>query len=150
MSCVFAAGNALADPLSLDRRPCAQTLREHQGVPDPARRIPLSTISNIVLALLLSHLASPDAAANRVALSPYLFRLSDCHALAVQFFQRMWEAGEAGAQDLDRITRMTRSQIAHVLDLKQEKSWFRVRQYACSSFVTCQSQEAHADTFLAA
>ncbi|TKA55954.1 hypothetical protein B0A53_01656 [Rhodotorula sp. CCFEE 5036] len=121
----------------------AETLREHEGVTEPARRIPLSTISNIVLALLLSHLASPDAAADDNAISPYLFRLSDCHALAVQFFQKMWEAGEAAdAQDLDRITRMTKSQIAHVLDLKQEKSWFRVRQeFLTADFATVRDRQ---------
>ncbi|GAA5880309.1 hypothetical protein JCM3774_006723 [Rhodotorula dairenensis] len=103
----------------------AETLREHDDA-DPARRIPLATVSNLVLGLLLSHLAAPDTA--NQPLSPYLFRFSDCHALAVQFYQKMWEESRAGVRDLDRITRMTRSQIAHVLNQQRDKSWFRVRQ----------------------
>ncbi|GAA5991202.1 hypothetical protein JCM10908_006585 [Rhodotorula pacifica] len=106
----------------------AETLREDDSAAS-APRIPLSTVSNIVFSLLLAHLAPPGEQTVRAPpLSLYLFRFSDCHALAVHFFQRMWEESEPGSRDLERITRMTKSQIAHVLDLQQEKSWFRVRQ----------------------
>ncbi|BGP56587.1 hypothetical protein JCM8202v2_004213 [Rhodotorula sphaerocarpa] len=107
----------------------AETLRVYETGGARRDRIPLSTISNIVLRLLLDHLVpAQTVGSGSTPSTSYLFRFNECHALGVQCFQHLWEDSQSGVQDLERLTRMTKSQIVMVLDQDSGKSWFRVRQ----------------------
>ncbi|GAA5914628.1 hypothetical protein JCM6882_001221 [Rhodosporidiobolus microsporus] len=110
----------------------AATLQDQLSRPEP-RRCPLSTVSNTVLYLLALHFSLLDAppsssssapssaAATASSLpavtpNPYLFRLAELHALAAQFFLRMWgDSGASSVADYERVTNLTASQIAFVL-----------------------------------
>lgn len=60
--------------------------------------------------------------------NPYLLRFYECHALVIQFFIRIWGESGAASGDVDRVRKLTRSQIKVVLGSGGEKSWFKIRQ----------------------
>lgn len=82
-----------------------------------------------MLLLLASHFSIDSGVSHSPTTpNPFLLRFYECHALATQFFIRIWgESGATGA-DFERVRTLTRSQITSVLGGQGEKTWFKVRQ----------------------
>lgn len=110
--------------------PLLQSLLETLSRPAD-RRCPLSAVSTTVLSLLSSHFAIDSGVCpTPTKPNPFLLRFFECHALATQFFTRIWADSGATMGDFDRVKTLTASQIRSTLGgvAGEEKTWFRVRQ----------------------
>ncbi|ORY63657.1 ELMO/CED-12 family-domain-containing protein [Leucosporidium creatinivorum] len=95
------------------------------------RRCPLSAVSTTVLSLLSTHFSIDSGVSpTPTKPNPFLLRFFECHALATQFFFRIWSESGATMGDFERVKTLTASQVRSTLGGVggEEKTWFRVRQ----------------------
>ncbi|CEQ43109.1 SPOSA6832_05004, partial [Sporobolomyces salmonicolor] len=106
-----------------------QSIKEQLSRPE-SRRCPISSVSSTVVYLLAEHFDFLHGVPQTLTVSsPFLFGFYDCHALVVHFFLRMWQDSGATQADFERVTTLTRSQVAFVLTGNADKTWAKIRQW---------------------
>ncbi|GAA5950878.1 hypothetical protein JCM21900_000360 [Sporobolomyces salmonicolor] len=106
----------------------AASIKEQLSRPE-SRRCPISSVSSTVVYLLAEHFDFLHGVPQTLTVSsPFLFGFYDCHALVVHFFLRMWQDSGATQADFERVTTLTRSQVAFVLTGDADKTWAKIRQ----------------------
>ncbi|GAA5889682.1 hypothetical protein JCM5296_002430 [Sporobolomyces johnsonii] len=106
----------------------ATSIKEQLSRPE-SRRCPISSVSSTVVFLLAEHFDFLHGVSQTLTVSsPFLFGFYDCHALVVHFFLRMWQDSGATQVDFERVTTLTRSQVAYVLTGSADKTWAKIRQ----------------------
>ncbi|GAA5923740.1 hypothetical protein JCM1841_002029 [Sporobolomyces salmonicolor] len=106
----------------------AASIKEQLSRPE-SRRCPISSVSSTVVYLLAEHFDFLHGVPQTLTVSsPFLFGFYDCHALVVHFFLRMWQDSGATQADFERVTTLTRSQVAFVLTGNADKTWAKIRQ----------------------
>ena len=104
-----------------------QSVKENLAL--EGKRCLIATASCDMVSNLARHFKLDQAASSGPDVSkpsPFLFRFYDCHALALQFFIRIWVESGADQGDHDKIMALSRWYVDKVL--QDDDTWFIVRQ----------------------
>ncbi|KAH9926950.1 ELMO/CED-12 family-domain-containing protein [Fomitopsis serialis] len=93
------------------------------------RRCPIAKASNEVTDLLSEHWAiyAPGYSTS-TTFQPFFLNFYRVHALATQFFLRMWNESGASRGDFPRLIALARSQVKVALRRENERPWHEVEQ----------------------
>lgn len=108
---------------------------QEQNSRPPERRCPLAKASNEVVELLSDHWAifAPGYATSPT-FQPFFLNFYKVHALATNFFLRMWNESGAALNDFSRVSALVRSQINVALRDESARPLHEVEQ----DFVDCE------------
>ncbi|KAJ3491834.1 hypothetical protein NLI96_g392 [Meripilus lineatus] len=104
----------------------AKVVQEQLSRPEE-RRCPIAKASNEVVDLLSEHwtIFAPGFQTSDT-FRPYFLNFYKVHALATQFFLRMWNESGAARGDFSQVVALTRSQIAVALRRENVRPWHEV------------------------
>ncbi|TFY79819.1 hypothetical protein EWM64_g4192 [Hericium alpestre] len=101
----------------------------------PERRCPLAKASNEVVELLSEYWAIfAPGYATTPTFQPFFLNFYKVHALATNFFYRMWNESGASLGDFTRVVALVRSQVKVALRDESSREWHEVEQ----NFVECE------------
>ncbi|TFY51806.1 hypothetical protein EVG20_g10828, partial [Dentipellis fragilis] len=101
----------------------------------PERRCPITKASNEVVELLSEHWAIfAPGYAKSPTFSPFFLNFYKVHALATNFFYRMWNESGAALGDFTRVVALVRSQVKVALRQENVRQWHEVE----ADFVECE------------
>jgi len=91
------------------------------------RRCPIARASNEIVELLSEHWAifAPGYSTS-TTFQPFFLNFLKVHALALNFFLRMWSESGAAADDFPRVVALTRSQVKVALRRENVRAWHEV------------------------
>lgn len=100
------------------------------------RRCPIASASSSIALSLAAHFHITEGVSPSVTLpQPFLFRFYEVHALATQFFVRIWVESGATPGDFERVASLARSQIEAALRGRDgERAWLEVKGCAFDWF----------------
>ncbi|KAL4250206.1 ELMO/CED-12 family-domain-containing protein [Abortiporus biennis] len=112
----------------------AKVVQEQLSRPEE-RRCPIAKASNDVVDLLSEHWAifGPGYSTS-TTFQPFFLNFHRVHALATQFFLRMWNESGASTGDFMRVVALTRSQVKVALRKENVRPWHEVEQ----DFLECE------------
>ncbi|THH18452.1 hypothetical protein EW146_g2541 [Bondarzewia mesenterica] len=95
----------------------------------PERRCPIAKASNEVVELLSDHWAifAPGYATSPT-FQPFFLNFYKVHALATNFFLRMWTESGAALADFSRVVALVRSQVNVALRQESSRPWHEVEE----------------------
>lgn len=111
----------------------AKVVQEQLSRPEE-RRCPIAKASNEVADLLSEHWAIYAPGYSSTTFKPFFLNFYKVHALATQFFLRMWNESGASRGDFPRLVALTRSQVKVALRRENERPWHEVEQ----EFLECE------------
>ncbi|KAG2157784.1 ELMO/CED-12 family-domain-containing protein [Suillus bovinus] len=99
------------------------------------RRCPIARASNEIVELLAEHwVIFAPAYSTSTTYQPFFLNFYRVHALATQFFLRMWNESGSAAGDFSRIVALARSQVKVALQRENIKPWHEVER----DFLDCE------------
>jgi engulfment/cell motility protein 1 len=99
------------------------------------RRCPIARASNEIVELLAEHwVIFAPAYSTSTTYQPFFLNFYRVHALATQFFLRMWNESGSAAGDFSRIVALARSQVKVALQRENTKPWHEVER----DFLDCE------------
>ncbi|KAG2355702.1 ELMO/CED-12 family-domain-containing protein [Suillus spraguei] len=99
------------------------------------RRCPIARASNEIVELLAEHwMIFAPAYSTSTTYQPFFLNFYRVHALATQFFLRMWNESGSAAGDFSRIVALARSQVKVALQRENIKPWHEVER----DFLDCE------------
>ncbi|KZT27925.1 hypothetical protein NEOLEDRAFT_1154882 [Neolentinus lepideus HHB14362 ss-1] len=112
---------AKSDPESFSKMVLEQLSRPAE------RRCPIARASNEIVELLSEHWAifAPGYSTS-TTFQPFFLNFLKVHALALNFFLRMWSESGAAADDFPRVVALTRSQVKVALRQENVRAWHEV------------------------